>query len=275
MQIDRFTFGMRGHDLADNFEDMCKAANKADIRNLQFAMAKTMSDIDFNSIGYSEKVAKRVADAFTENKIKISVLGCYIDPITEETLEGQLAKFESFIRYAGALDATVIGTETGSLEALEDTHSEYAFGRLIKSLERLVPVAEKYGVNIGIEPVWLHTVYSVDVMKRVLDYFKSDNLKVILDPINLLNDDNYINHRQIVENAIEAFGDKIMSLHLKDYIYDGGMKRVPVTLGEFDVAHCLRAIGQLDNIPDIMLDEMPVAELPLVTEGLKEIIQEA
>lgn len=272
MQIGEFIFGMRGHDLGDSFEDMCKNADATNVRDLQFALAKTMSDIDFDTKGYSEDISAKVTESFRKYDINVSVLGCYIDPITQQTLDTQLSRFENFIRYARDFNATVIGTETGSLGSIEANHSDEGFKRFIKSLERLVPVAEKYNVNIGIEPVWVHTVYSVETMQRVLDYFKSDNLNVIFDPVNLLYDENHMKHSYIVEQAIDTFGSKIKSVHLKDYIYDNGIKRAMVGAGEFDIKHCLKEISRLDTVPAIMLDEMPMSALPTVTENLKRII---
>ena len=50
-----YEFGLRGHDIADNFEDMCKNAREAGINKLQFAMAKTMPDINFDKLGYPQR----------------------------------------------------------------------------------------------------------------------------------------------------------------------------------------------------------------------------
>ncbi len=273
MKIGKFTFGMRGHDISQTFDGMCKTANEVDVRNLQFAIAKTMADIDFDIIGYDKELSNAVTEALNKYKLKISVLGCYIDPITEATLESQLTRFQNFIPYAKDFNAVVIGTETGCLNNLQETHSEYGFGRFIKSIERLLPVAEKYNVNIGIEPVWLHTVCSVDRMKQVLDYFKSDNLRVIFDPVNLINDENHMSQKDIIYQAFSCFGDKISTLHLKDYTYSSGVKQLtPVGNGDFNISYCLDMAGQLPVIPDIILDEMPLSNLPGVAERLRNII---
>ncbi len=272
MQIGKFTFGMRGHDLGENFAQVCENAKKNDITTLQFAPAKTMSDVNFDAVGYDEGVAERMASGLKEYDLSVSVLGCYINPIAAEGLEGQLRRFESFIPYAKATNATVIGTETGWSANLEEIHSAATYSRFIKSMERLLPVAEKYNVNIGIEPVWHSTIYSVEVMKQLLDYFKSENLCVILDPVNIINCENYVRQNEIMDMAVELLGDKIKSFHLKDYLYEnGGIKRVPVGLGQIDIAYCLKKLCELNTIPNIMLDEMPLENLASVRERLEKV----
>lgn len=272
MQIDKFTFGMRGHDLGKSLEEMCRNAKKFNITRLQFAPAITMKDIDFDVTGYDEAVAERMVTTLNSYDLRVSVLGCYIDPITAETLEARLTRFENFIRYAKAVDATVIGTETGKLDTVEATHSDRTFAKFVKSMERLLPIAEGYGVNIGIEPVWGNTVYSVQRMNQLLDYFNSDNLNVIFDPINILNRDNCLHQNEVIDSAVEVLGDKIKSLHLKDYVIENDrLRRVPVGTGQFDVSYCLERIGELKTVPDVMLDEMPLADLDGVRERLEEI----
>lgn len=272
MRIGKFTFGMRGHDLGENLDDMCAAAVRNNVLNLQFALAKTVSHINFDEVGYDKAVSDSIRSKLVENDLKVSVLGCYIDPITQSTLDSQLTRFENFIPYAKDFNAAVIGTETGRLDTLEKTHSKECCTKLIKSLERLVPVAEKYGVCIGIEPVWCLTIYSVERMKEVLDYFKSDNLGVILDIVNLLNGENHADHIKITDKAVELFGDKIHSIHLKDYTCTDKLSAVPVGTGQLKIGEFLEVIGQMDEIPDIMLDEMPLANLAAVSERLTNII---
>ncbi len=273
MQIGKFIFGMRGHDLGSNFEEMCDNSKKFDITRLQLALAKTITNVDFDAVEYSDSVAEIVKSSLEKNKLKVSVLGCYIDPVNEKTLEANLRRFENFILYAKALNATVIGTETGWRSCIEETYSEENYARFIKSIERLLPVAEKNGVNIGIEPVWTSTVYSIKKMKKVLDYFKSDSLNVIFDPVNLINAENYEQQKNLIDEAVDTLGNKIKSLHLKDYVYNNGeIRRVPVGLGQFDISYCLKRIGKLGTVPDIMLDEMPLSDLAGVRERLEKII---
>ena len=45
-----YNFGLRGHDIADKFSDMCKNARENDVSLLQFALAKNCNDIDFDKI---------------------------------------------------------------------------------------------------------------------------------------------------------------------------------------------------------------------------------
>ena len=56
----KYEFGLRGHDIGNNFEEMCENAKKYGVKNLQFAMARTCNDINFDEIGFDEKVANDI-----------------------------------------------------------------------------------------------------------------------------------------------------------------------------------------------------------------------
>ena len=183
MDFSNYKFGLRGHDIANNFDDMCRIAKETGVPNLQFALARTVNTVNFDEIGYDDALAKDIKSKLDAHNLSVSVLGCYINPIDQnpDSLKVQLKRFENFIRYAAAFDARVIGTETGSLGSLEATRSEENYQFLLSNLRPLVKVAEECGVTMAIEPVWQFTIYSVEVMKRLLDDINSDNLGVILE----------------------------------------------------------------------------------------------
>ena len=100
-------------------------------------------------------------------------------------------------------------------------------------MKRVVDYAEKMGVYIGVEPVYKHIMCNVDRTRKVLDAVNSPNLRVILDPINLLNAENEKQHEKIVEEAFEVLGNEIDAIHIKDYIVkeDGSIVYEKVTVG--------------------------------------------
>ena len=88
-------------------------------------------------------------------------------------------------------------------------------------IERLKPVikyAEQMGVIFAIEPVYKHIVCNPQRARYVLDTIHSPNLKIIFDPVNLLDVSNYENRDKIFEEAIELLGNDIAVLHLKDFV---------------------------------------------------------
>ena len=128
----------------------------------------------------------------------------------------------------------------------------------IENLKRIVEYAEKMGVCIGIEPVYKHIMCNVDRTRQVLDAVNSPNLRVILDPINLLNADNEKQHEKIVEEAFAVLGNEIDAIHIKDYVVkeDGSIVYEKVTVGEgrFNIPHFLGILKEKKPFINILLE---------------------
>lgn len=265
--------GLRAHDIADSFDEMCLKAQQNGICNIQFALAKTCSQVNFDEIGYDEEFAENIKQKLEAHNIHISVLGCYINPVHPDKIvrAAQLKRFEEFIRYAKHLNARVIGTETGSCGNLEDTLSEENYQRFVSDFRPLVKCAEDAGVMIAIEPVWFFTINSVKKMKRFIDDIASENLGVIFDICNLINTENYLNQKDMIDEAFDLLGDKIQAVHLKDYVIEENrVKLVPVGEGNINYGHIFERINELKAKPDIILDELP---LRLYAQSLNKISQ--
>lgn len=284
MNIKNFELGLRGHDIADSFSDMCTLANENNVTNLQFALAKTVSDVNFDAVGYDADLSKKIKTELDKHKLTVSVLGCYINPIAEneELQKSQLKRFENFIDYAKDFGATVIGTETGVLidpenphrVDIERTHSEETYQLFLNNLKPLVKKAEKLGVTIGIEPVWECPICTPKVLKRLIDDINSDNQEVILDISNMINLENYTKQREMIDEAFDLFGEKIRVIHLKDFTIDENGKKFAATgTGDLEIEHMFKRIDALKKKPEIILDCLPLAMYKETVERLKGIIK--
>ena len=87
-------FGMRGHDLGSDFDEMIENAKKYNVHTLQFALAKTVNEVDFDSVGYDKALSDKISAALRENDLSVAVLGCYINPVdrSETELEKSLRR---------------------------------------------------------------------------------------------------------------------------------------------------------------------------------------
>lgn len=267
--------GLRAHDIAESFDEICVLAKQNNICKLQFALAKTFSQINFDEFGYNEIFAEGINQKLEANNIKISVLGCYINPVhpDEKIRATQLKRFKEFIRYSKHLNARVIGTETGSCGSLEETLSEENYQRFVDDFRPLVKTAEDIGVMIAIEPVWSFTINSVKKMKRLIDDIGSKNLGVIFDICNLINAENYLNQKAMIDEAFDLLGDKIQVVHLKDFVIeDERAKLVPIGCGNIDYGHIFDRINNLAVKPDIILDELPLKLYEQSVQRLKDFI---
>ena len=150
-------------------------------------------------------------------------MGSYINPSnpSDEELRVDIEKFKEKIRYAKVLEPIAVGTETGIYkEGVTDT--EEAYQRVLKTIREIVNEAKKYDVNIGIEGVHCFVINTPQKMKRLLDDLNSDNVRVIFDPVNYLNIDNYKNCDKMVNDVFALLSDKICVLHAKDFVVEDG-----------------------------------------------------
>lgn len=70
-------------------------------------------------------------------------------------------------------------------------------------------------------------------LKSILDNVKSNNLQVIFDPINFIDESNYDKQDEIIKKSFELFGNRIVMIHAKDFIYeDGKVKQVSIGEGQ-------------------------------------------
>ena len=96
--------------------------------------------------------------------------------------------------------------------------SDWALERFIDGLRPVVEYAEKMGVLVAIEPVVRHIVCNPVRARKVLDEINSPNLRIILDPVNLLETYNYEKQDEIFDQAIELLGKDIAMIHFKDFL---------------------------------------------------------
>ena len=210
--------GIRGHDVqASGLENIANRCRETEIEYLQLVLEKSIDG--FESGNFSEDYANEIKSSLGD--MKIAVLGSYINPSNpdKEGLEFDLFRFREKIKYATVLNPIVVGTETGIyVEGLTD--SEEAYQYLLGNVKDLLEEAEKYGVNIGIEGVHVFVINTPQKMKRLMDDLNSKNAKVIFDPINYINIDNYQNQDKIISDTFELLSDKIVVIHAKDFIVE-------------------------------------------------------
>ena len=219
------SFGMRGHDLCSkrSFEDFCKAVKELGVDQVQLAFKKSITDIKFDPGMYSPGLGRYLKNTLDAYGVHVAVLGCYINPTNpiESKRQAEVAKFIEHLKYARAIGADMVGTETGrfdpKLKHNPATYTEAGYQLLLKSMREIVDAAEKLGVIVGVEGVATHTLYSPEMMLRFLRDIDSPNVEVILDPINLLDEKNYTNQDKIIDRAFELYGDKISVMHIKDF----------------------------------------------------------
>lgn len=215
--------GIRGHDVrAVGIKELSTKARENGIEYLQLVLEKSIDGFktgDFTT-EYAEKIKSELGES------KVAILGSYINPSNpdDDGLRVDIDKFKEKIKYASVLNPIAVGTETGIYkEGMTD--SEEAYQRVLSTMREVVAEAEKYGVNVGIEGVHFFVINSPRKMKRIIDDLNSDNVKVIFDPTNYLNVDNYTEQEAIFTELFELLADRICVLHVKDLFVENGCGR--------------------------------------------------
>ena len=269
-------FGLRGHDISrESLKDMVDKAEKLGVERVQFAMRVTMADIAWENGMFSYGFAKMIKQTLEEKNISVPVLSSYVN-LTDMS-EREEKQFIDTIKFASVIGAGMVGSETGRiLDPDIDTHSEEAYQRVLKNVRRLVDVAEKLGVMIGIEPVSFYTIHSPESLKRLIDDVNSPNLCVIFDLVNITTVDNYKDMKNTIEKSFELFGDRINAIHLKDIsLEDGKIVRKTPGEGSIDFNHYFSLLKAKKPYIDIILDELPSSLYEEVSKNLIKIWDEA
>ncbi len=233
-------FGIRLHDAINApLEERLAAVKEQGFECCHLALSKVISENSVADSALTPGYAMYLRRLFDKYGLDVAVLGCYLNLANpdENQLKAIQNKYLANIRFAAHLGAGVVGTETGApnveYKFEEACWSEEALELFIKNLRPVVKYAEQMGVLIAIEPVVRHIVCNPVRARRVLDEINSPNLRIILDPVNLLEIYNYEKQDEILDEAVELLGKDVAVLHVKDFaIRDGKLVSVPVGQGQ-------------------------------------------
>ncbi|MCF6409521.1 sugar phosphate isomerase/epimerase family protein [Pseudalkalibacillus salsuginis] len=163
-------------------------------------------------------------------------------PLTDEDAnirQKGLAIVEEMIRMAVVFEADTVLVVPGVVN--EHVSYEKAYGSSQESLRKLLPLAEKAGITIGIENVWNKFLLSPLEMRQFVDEFKSPNIGVYFDAGNVYP-------FGFPEDWIRILSDRIKSVHVKDFKASVGNANgfVPLLAGDIKwnrVTDALEEIG--------------------------------
>lgn len=275
--------GIRAHDIENlPLEELVQVIAGKGLTSVQLALSKSLEAVNTELGSLSPGLARYVASAFSKHNVQIAVLGCYFNMIHPDLVERKkgLERFKEHIRYARDFGCNIVATETGNVNAeifyTEENFKEEPFLEVVESVRELVKEAEKFGVIVGVEAGVNHPVYSSKVMKRLLDSIDSNNLQVILDPVNLLTIDTYQNQEEIFQEAMDLFGDRVVILHAKDFVIEDN-QLVPTAVGKglLNFDYILNVLKKKKPYMNILLEE---TKEPFISESvalLKDKYQQA
>ena len=256
--------GIRLHDTAGaNLAEHLAAARAQGFTCVHLALGKLIPGFKMADAPalLTDELAEAVKAELDKNGQTCVLLGCYLN-LCSPDLEAHAKTVEIYkahLRFAKKIGATLVGTETGAPNTTYSTCPEcYTEEALQLFIDRVTPVvryAEEVGQLFAIEPVIRHIVSTPERCERVLKAVNSPNLKVILDAVNLLSEDNAADAKSIIADGIARLGKDTALLHMKDFIpYAEGRGQalkagVPNTDVFSNVVSCACGLGDMDYAP--------------------------
>ncbi len=231
--------GFRTHDFGRKFGCAREIAELASSFRenacLHFAPYKALDDAPRP---LTQEWASSVRHDLAGHGIRVAILGCYINPVhpDPDVLESELSKFENGIEVANSLGAGLVATETGSLDPrnirCEETWTEKNWARFLKIVERLLNKAVKNNVVMAIEAVAdKNTVDTPERMFRVMETFRSPNLRCLFDAVNIMPIKGVDDFHSWYDEAVAMLAPYIRAMHLKDFVWADSMPNYPYATG--------------------------------------------
>lgn len=234
-----------------------KVAEKG-FSHVQLALWKAISDIDFSKPGnLSPGLASAIGEQFDRNGVSISVLGCYVNLFdrNEEARRANVNRFKELLRYAKQFGAPMVAAETGRYEGRDYTDSDWAVMKA--TLEELAEEAERWGAYVGLEAADGHLIGTAPELARMLEEVPSSMVGVVIDPGNLLNEANFARQNEVIEEAFELLGDRIIAAHAKDRILQpaGTLGTMPAGFGEMNYELYMKLLNRYKPHVHIVMEE--------------------
>ena len=256
--------GIRLHDTAGaNLAEHLAAAKAQGFTCVHLALGKLIPGFKMADAPalLTDELAEAVKAELDKNGQTCVLRGCYLN-LCSPDLEAHAKTVEIYkahLRFAKKIGATLVGTETGAPNTTYSTCPEcYTAEALQLFIDRVTPVvryAEEVGQLFAIEPVIRHIVSTPERCERVLKAVNSPNLKVILDAVNLLSEDNAADAKSIIADGIARLGKDTALLHMKDFIPYAEARGqtlkagVPNTDVFSNVVSCACGLGDMDYAP--------------------------
>lgn len=209
--------GVRAHDYGrDTPERLFERIARDGFSCVQLAFQKAVAGVG-SLRDLTAETVERVAAALDKNHLHTAVFGAYLDlalpdPAARRENAAQVVRC---LPFAKRLGADCVGMETTARAKQAGMTRREALAAFVRSLETVLPEAERLGVTVAIEPVFTHTVDTPECAAGVLRTLASPVLSVIFDPVNLLSAEAVPKQRELWDRAFDCFGDRIVSAHFK------------------------------------------------------------
>lgn len=270
--MEKYILGTRGHDYGKGtVAEICSHIKEDGWSCVQLAFKKMVSGVkDYEDI--TPELVAETKNVMQAASLEIAVLGTYVElgSLDDAKRQAAVRDFISQTPVCKRMNAACMGSETTSLKGGTAIHKD-AKRALLKSLESIMPIAEEQGVIVALEPVYTHTMNSVETTKEILESVKSANLKIIFDMANLMGPE-WIDKQDILfGRAIENWGEHIAAVHIKGVCYDNGVRKA-CTL-ENSIVDYRSAFVAMKGLPQTIIPVLREETIPVNAKRDQEFIK--
>lgn len=156
-----------------------------------------------------------------------------------------------------------------------DNDTPKAWQDLLASMEQAVRSAEEAGVSLAVEPEVSNVVDSAAKARRLLDEIGSPHLGIIMDGANLFHAGELPRMREILAEAFDLLGDRIVLAHAKDLSRDGEAGHEAAGTGLLDYDHYLRLLAASGFRGSLVLHSLSEAQVSGCVAFLRERMRAA
>ncbi|NBD25438.1 sugar phosphate isomerase/epimerase family protein [Paenibacillus glycinis] len=217
---------------------------------------------------YDEAVALRVREEAAGRGIAIeAVSGTFnmAHPDPAARAEG-LARLEHLAAMCVHMDVRIVTLGSGSRDPLDmwkahpDNRSAEAWRDMLDCMARALPIAERHGVVLALEPEAANVVNDARSARRLLDTLQSRHLKIVFDAANLVAGRDCASWSGTLQEAADLLAEEIVLAHAKDIRAGAGSEPAFAAVGQ----------GDLDFAGYLRLLRTAGFDGPLVMHGLEE-----
>jgi sugar phosphate isomerase/epimerase len=220
-----------------------------------------------------------IRDAVAESGVELVALSGTYNMIHPDRAvrETGMRRLGVMLAAARALDVPLVTLCTGTRDPLDqwahhpDNATPEAWADLLTEMEKAVALADKAGVDLGIEPEQANVVTSAADGRRLIDAIRSERIRFVVDPANLFEVADGDTARAVVADAVDKLAGRIAMAHAKDRRPDGSFATAGT--GIVDFPDFLARLRQAGFDGPVVTHGLTAEEAPLVARSLGALLQ--
>lgn len=211
-----------------------------------------------------------VREGFEQRGLNLCALSATFNAIHPDPAERErgVRRFEVLARHAREMgtDFLTLCTGTRDSESMWRHHSDNAspeaWGDLRQTMLRLLSVAEKHDLRLGIEPEVSNVVDSPLKAARLLDELGSPRVRIIMDGANIFRSEDLPRMDEVLKEAFDLLGPRISLAHAKDVSNERPPHYGAAGTGVLDYALYVRLLGSVGYDGPLVLHSLSEEQVP-------------